>query len=646
VLTVLSLLSVLSLLAVWSLSTAPSATAAESVTVADAGTLRLTGRGYGHGVGMSQYGAKTGAERGADAAVILDRYYPGAALTDLVRSPIRVVLTLGDAGRSSCESVPLVAVPCFRLSVEPGLRFRAGGREILVPADIAAAPVVQVAVGAEPDGLSLWVYAADLWHVLEGGAHFAGSVEVAGTDGALSLIWPSGAVGAYAGDLRAVWQSATTVARVNVVDMEDYLLGVVPAEMPGSWPVAAVQAQAVAARTYAHAARVAAAGQPWDICDSTSCQVYGGVGAQNAESAGKMAATAPSDVRGKVLTVGGAPINAMFSSSNGGHTVAGGPGYLPARPDDWDPATTWVRDVLISCAQERYAGRGSLHEVLFDRDGRGAEGGRVTSMRLRFTDSTVEVTGGTPQGADSAMRRSLTGCGAPAGLRSSWFTATFVPSPDSGIIRYWKAAGGLSSGLGAVTSTEYAVPGGVAQDFAGGRVFWSVATGARSMIGAILARFVELNGTASALGFPTADERPARGGGAYSQFQRGKILWHPNAGAHPVWGAMNDLYGRLGAEYSPLAFPVTAEQGTSIPGVVRQRFEFGAIYWDSFHGPRAVYGAIYRRYVLEGAEDGALGDPVSGEYAVPGGRRSDFVHGSLTWTSRTGLVELTRPPRT
>lgn len=90
VLTVLSLLSVLSLLAVWSLSTAPSATAAESVTVADAGTLRLTGRGYGHGVGMSQYGAKTGAERGADAAVILDRYYPGAALTDLVRSPIRV----------------------------------------------------------------------------------------------------------------------------------------------------------------------------------------------------------------------------------------------------------------------------------------------------------------------------------------------------------------------------------------------------------------------------------------------------------------------------------------------------------------------------------------------------------------------------
>jgi uncharacterized protein with LGFP repeats len=124
-------------------------------------------------------------------------------------------------------------------------------------------------------------------------------------------------------------------------------------------------------------------------------------------------------------------------------------------------------------------------------------------------------------------------------------------------------------------------------------------------------------------------------------FQHGKILWHPNAGAHPVWGGMQDLYDRLGAENGGLAYPVESEQGTSIAGVVRQRFEFAAIYWDSFHGTRAVQGGIYERYVKEGAEDGVLGDPVSGEYTVPGGRRSDFVHGFLTWNAATGVVELT-----
>ena len=75
------------------------------------------------------------------------------------RAPIRVALTKGDGGRVWCESVPLAAVPCFRLAAEQGLRFRAGGREIPVPADIAGASVTQVAVGAEPDGLSLWVFA-------------------------------------------------------------------------------------------------------------------------------------------------------------------------------------------------------------------------------------------------------------------------------------------------------------------------------------------------------------------------------------------------------------------------------------------------------------------------------------------------------
>jgi hypothetical protein len=629
------------ILTVLSVGSVTAANATENLDISEGGTLRLEGRGYGHGVGMSQNGAKVGAQEGAGAAAILAHYYPGASLTDLPRAPIRVALTKGDAGRVWCESVPLVAVPCFRLAAEDGLRFRAGGREIPVPGDVAGASVAEVAVGSEPDGLSLWVFAGDHWHGLEGGAHFAGSVEIAGTDGALSLIWPDGKVGQYAGDLRAVWQSATTLARVNVVDMEDYLLGVVPAEMPAAWPAAAVQAQAVAARTYAHAARAAAGGRPFDICDTTACQVYGGVAAENAEATAKIISTQPSDVRRKMLTVNGSPINAMFSASNGGHSLAGGRDYLPARQDDWDPVLPWEREVAVSCLEDRHPGRGPLREVLLDRDGRGEDEGRVNRMRLRFADSTVEFTGANPQAADSAIRHAFDGCGAAGSLRSSWFGAEFIESSDSGIIRYWKGAGGDSSFLGSATSAEYPVAGGVAQDFAKGRVFWSPATKARSMIGAVLARFTELNSTASALGFPVADERPTRAGGAYSLLQGGKILWHPNAGAHPVWGGIADLYDRLGAENGGLAYPVESEQGTTIAGVVRQRFEFGAIYWDTFHGPRAVQGGIYERYLREGAENGVLGDPVSGEYDVSGGRRSDFVHGFLTWNAATGAVELT-----
>jgi hypothetical protein len=622
--------------------TAPAAHAEQTVAIGEGGTLRLTGRGFGHGVGMSQYGAKLGAERGADATAILARYYPGTTLTPLPRAPLRVVLARGDGGRKICESAPLVAVPCFRLDAEPGLRFRAGGRDIPVPADVAGAQITQVAVGTELDGLSLWAWAGGRWHTLDGGGRVAGSVDVAGTDGRLTLVWPDGKVGHYAGTLRAVWQSPTTLARVNVVDLEDYLLGVIPAEMPPSWPVAAVQAQAVAARTFAHAARVAASARAWDICDTSACQVYGGVLTENAQTTAKIAAAEPSDVRGRVLTVGGAPINAMFSSSNGGHSLSGGPAYLPARADDWDPATGWVREVTVACLRARHPGRGPLQQVVFDRDGRGADGGRVTRMRLGFADATVVVTGTNTQAADSALRHAFDGCGAPGGLRSSWFGVSFVPSPDSGIIRHWKDVGGASSSLGAVASGEYAVPGGVAQDFVHGRMFWSPPTDAHSTIGAILACFVGLGTTASPLRFPVADERPARDGGAYGLFQGGKILWHPNAGAHPLWGGMNALYDRLGAEHGPIGYPVESERGTSIGGVVRQRFEFGAIYWDSYHGPRAVWGAIYRRYLREGAEDGILGDPVTGEYAVPGGRRSDFVRGSLRWDAATGVVDLTR----
>ena len=212
----------------------------------------------------------------------------------------------------------------------------------------------------------------------------------------------------------------------------------------------------------------------------------------------------------------------------------------------------------------------------------------------------------------------------------------------SGIIAHWLELGGQASVLGEVTSAEFAVPGGAAQDFAGGRIYWSQRTGARSMIGEILRRYVGLDGTASALGFPTSDEIGTINGGTYSLMTGGKILFHPNSGAHPLWGDIVRLYDAGGAEGGTLAFPTEAETVTSTPPVVRQRFAGGAVYWSPDRGARAVVGAIFTRYLTEGAEDGSLGVPLTGEYAVPDGMRADFAAGSLIWTSRTGEIVLTR----
>lgn len=73
-------------------------------------------------------------------------------------------------------------------------------------------------------------------------------------------------------------------------------------------------------------------------------------------------------------------------------------------------------------------------------------------------------------------------------------TAPIADAPQSSVIRHWRDLGATSSVLGAVTSKEYGVPGGVMQNFARGQVFFTVATGPRAIVGPIMDRFRELGG--------------------------------------------------------------------------------------------------------------------------------------------------------
>ena len=78
---------------------------------------------------------------------------------------------------------------------------------------------------------------------------------------------------------------------VNEVRLENYLRGVVPLEIPASWSLPAVQAQAVAARTYAAYERAHPRSSAYQLCDTSSCQVYGGYDAEHPAADRAIAAT-------------------------------------------------------------------------------------------------------------------------------------------------------------------------------------------------------------------------------------------------------------------------------------------------------------------------------------------------------------------
>ncbi len=188
----------------------------------------------------------------------------------------------------------------------------------------------------------------------------------------------------------------------NHVDVEDYLAGM--AEVPGNWPAAAVQAQAIAARTYA--LRAMAAGG--ELCDTDSCQVYVGTAG---ESAGQVAAV--DATRGLVVTYGGRLAATYYSASAGGFTatVAEGFGsptdvpYLQAHPISTVHPDDWAVDIALRDIARRLGYRGALHGVHIDQVG---PSGRPLQMTLDGDAGPMRVD---PQ----EFRRRL-------GLRSTLFT--------------------------------------------------------------------------------------------------------------------------------------------------------------------------------------------------------------------------------
>lgn len=380
---------------------APPAQAATSVVV--------DGRGFGHGRGMSQWGAYGAADAGLDWTQILSFYYPGTARSAGGGGAVRVLVS-GDTGSD------------VHVQATAGLSLRSGGQEGVLPtgARYDAWRLVRAGEGAGP---VLQRLDAGAWTTVTPPVPISGDTGFVVPGGIVRLVLPSGTAVGYRGEVRAVLEGSTGLRSVAVLDMEAYLRGVVPAEMPASWHEQALRAQSVAARSYAARLRAGAAGRAWDLCDTTACQVFRGTGTYAADGTLLQSAEHPrtdaaiAATAGTVLTwsSGGTSSIAFteFSAANGGATAAGSVPYQVAKADPYDgriPSTAhaWTTSVPVATIERAYPGIGTYRSItVLARNGVGEWGGRVTSVRVSGSRGSVTVTG-------DALRSAL-------GLRSAWF---------------------------------------------------------------------------------------------------------------------------------------------------------------------------------------------------------------------------------
>ncbi|NYJ02422.1 SpoIID/LytB domain protein [Nocardioides thalensis] len=331
------------------------------------GSVKLEGRGYGHGRGMSQYGAQGAAsQHGKKWRGIVGFYYPGTEIGD-VGGKIKILIT--------ADTTDDVVV-----RDRSRLRLKARGMDP-VPLDRRGAR--QWRLSPTSSGATLAVL-TDRWRTVRQVGHNA---QFSAGGRPVALVTPSGDA-RYRGALRSAGRDT-----INVVALEHYLRGVVPREVPALWHPQAVRAQSVAARTYAAFERRAHTGR-YDLCDTTDCQVYGGVADEHPASDDAIEATS-----GKVVTKGGAPIFSQFSSSNGGWTVKGDFPYLHAQRDPWDrwsgnPNRSWTHRLTDNQIENAFPGIGDFQRLrVRRRDGNGAWNGRVLSIRAVGSAGSVVRSG-------------------------------------------------------------------------------------------------------------------------------------------------------------------------------------------------------------------------------------------------------------
>jgi stage II sporulation protein D len=347
----------------------------------------VRGAGFGHGVGMSQYGAYGYALHGKDYRFILAHYYTGTALgrtsgTEVVRVLLRTAGSASFAGAN-----------------------RAGARHLNPASTYRAVPsgLGNVALKS-PSGRTIQTFSPPL--------------RVTG-DGPLTLA----GVGRYRGALEFRPTAVGTLNSINAVGLENYVRGVVGAESPSSWPAAALQAQAVAARTYAITTGGGSAG--YDQFADTRSQVYRGLAVETASTDSAVASTS-----GQIVTYQGVPVVTYFFSTSGGRTEDVENSFLGSSPKPWlksvsdpydnlSPKHRWgpIRMTLTQAGRRlRGLVKGSFRGISVIRRG---ESPRVVYADVVGTRGRTRVTGPTLR--------------ARFGLYDTWATFSVITSSGNAV---------------------------------------------------------------------------------------------------------------------------------------------------------------------------------------------------------------------
>lgn len=278
----------------------PRLIAPAGATTFSGSVYTFEGGGWGHGVGMSQYGAYGMALQGSTADQIIRHYYTGTQIsTRSDISTIRVLLAEGQS-RFDIEARGAVALPDFgaTLPASGGMVVTGSGSNVVVTSS---------AIGGTRTVSSL-------------------TVPLSAANKGVTITQSGGHSYQY-GTLSITSSGSKLQARLIDLPMQHYLYGI--REMPASWSPAALQAQALAARTYAlrHVQSAAAKSRSYDVGTTTTYQVYTGETGLHPNWVAAVDAT-----NNNVITYNGALIDAVYFSSSGGYTAASETVWVSALP--------------------------------------------------------------------------------------------------------------------------------------------------------------------------------------------------------------------------------------------------------------------------------------------------------------------------
>jgi stage II sporulation protein D len=360
----------------WGVALVVAVVACAAAATARASTaLIVTGHGWGHGVGLSQWGAYGYARHGWKYGQILAHYYPGTKMSQVGDLRVRVLLAQGQASVTVGCATPMVVTDGRRLT----RKLRAG--------IYGVGPRLVLPVRHRGAGMSfghLAVFDCPRAPLMFNGREYHGTLALRSRGGGVSV--------------------------VNGLPLDTYLRGVVPSESPSHWPLAALEAQAVAARSYAVAELRPSSW--YDLVPTTADQVYGGVRAERPNTDRAVYAT-----RGQVLTWNGQVARTYYSSSSGGRTEAvqdAWPGaapipYLRSVPDPYDtysPHHNWGPYDFSSSRLAAALGLGSAVESV----------GMVRDSSFRARSVAFHLASG------AVVRRNGTQVARALHLLSSWFS--------------------------------------------------------------------------------------------------------------------------------------------------------------------------------------------------------------------------------